>query len=217
MGAAMQPLQADPIRYRGYARREFADTVVAVLFLRLAGLAAILVLFGNSVSASAAANGTKTTRCAVASSKPAEPLNLLCGMLQSYLYSRQIFDQPATRLRRTYGFYPPTISDKGRTAWKDLLKRAEAPLRVGAETCMPRRAKLRAQIPRIDQDVLARMCVTVRDYSDLYLVMFVIISERRPAKPVDIAAMNAMLAGIKANFPLLVKALKADPTLTGPV
>jgi hypothetical protein len=138
-------------------------------------------------------------------------------MLQSYLVSRQIFDAPATRLRRLYGFSPANISPKGRAAWRDLLKRAEAPLRVGEETCMPRRAALRARVPKIDQAVLARMCVTVKDYGGLYLVMFVIISAKHAASAKDAAVLHSIMKSIDANFPLFVKALKADPTLTGPV
>ncbi len=138
-------------------------------------------------------------------------------MLQSYLQSRKIYDKPFARVQHLYGFDPVRISDKGRAAWRDLLKRAEAPLRVGEETCSPRRAKLRAQVPKIDQEVLARMCVTVRDYGDLYLVLFVIISAHHAPSAENKAALRTLEAGIKANFPLLVKALRADPTLTGPV
>jgi hypothetical protein len=65
--------------------------------------------------------------------------------------------------------------------------------------------------------VLARMCVTVRDYGDLYLVLFVIITSHHPPNSRDKAALRTLEAGIKVNFPLLVKALRADPTLTGPI
>jgi hypothetical protein len=82
---------------------------------------------------------------------------------------------------------------------------------------MPRRAALRARVPKIDQAVLARMCVTVKDYGGLYLVMFVIISAKHAASAKDAAALHSIMKSIDANFPLFVKALKADPTLTGPV
>ncbi|MDP9255957.1 MAG: hypothetical protein M3Q31_05305 [Actinomycetota bacterium] len=175
----------------------------------------MLALLTACMPATASARASSAPRCSTV--KPDDPLNLVCGMLQSYLQSRKIYDKPFARVQHLYGFDPVRISDKGRAAWRDLLKRAEAPLRVGEETCSPRRAKLRAQVPKIDQEVLARMCVTVRDYGDLYLVLFVIISAHHAPSAENKAALRTLEAGIKANFPLLVKALRADPTLTGPV
>lgn len=175
----------------------------------------VLALLAAGVPATASTHASAAPRCSTV--KPDDPLNLLCGMLQSYLRSRQIYDKPSARLQRLYGFDPVRISAKGRAAWADLLKRAEAPLRAGEETCTPRRAKLRARVPKIDQEVLARMCVTVKDYGDLYLVLFVMITSHHPPNSGDKDALHKITTSIKANFPHLVAAIKADPTLTGPV
>jgi hypothetical protein len=116
---------------------------------RLPAAVLLLALCAFCVPASAVARSSAAPRCTTV--KPNDPLNLVCGMLQSYLQARQIYDKPSARLQRLYGFDPVRTSAKGRAAWSDLLKRAEAPLRAGEETCKPRRAKLRARVPKIDR------------------------------------------------------------------